>query len=66
MQWLQDPNQIKVDNPKNASSETSRHFRKEKYVNLKFNKKIMSVIKIAEIFIKAPEILKQFTKLALI
>jgi hypothetical protein len=44
MQWLQDPNQIKVDNLNNVISEASRHFRKEEYVNLKYNEKKMSVI----------------------
>jgi len=57
MQWLQDPNQIKVHNPKNARSKASRHFREEEYLNLKFNKEIMSVIIRAGIFIGAPQIL---------
>jgi hypothetical protein len=54
MQWLQDPNQIKVDNLNNVRDEASRHFRKEEYVNLKCNEKKMSVITLSEILIGAP------------
>jgi len=53
MRWLQDPNQIRVDNLNNARGEASRHFRKEKYINLKCNEKKLSVITQSEIFMEA-------------